>query len=72
MNATSRLKWINLIVKVNLLIICIIVQSKLLNMIETVPDEWFSAWLAGIVFSVLFTVFFAAWIAETIINWNKQ
>ena len=72
MNATSRLKWISLITKVNLLIICIMVQSKLLNMIETVPDEWFSAWLTGMVFSVLFTVFFIVWIAETIINWNKQ
>lgn len=72
MNATSRFKWINLITKVNLLIICIIAQSKLLNMIKTVPDEWFSTWLAGMVFSVLFTIFFAAWIAETIINWNKQ
>ena len=72
MNATSRLKWINLIAKVNLLIICIMVQSKLLNMIETVPDEWFSAWLVGIVFSVLFIVLFIVWIAETIINWNKQ
>lgn len=72
MNATSRLKWISLIAKVSMLIICIIAQSRLLNMIETTPDRWFSAWLTGMIFSVLFIIFFAVWIAETIINWNKQ
>lgn len=72
MSTTNRLKWINLITKVNLLIICIIAQSKLLNMTDTVPDKWFSAWLTGMVFSVLFIIFFVAWIAETIINWNRK
>lgn len=72
MNTTNRLKWINLITKVNLLIICIIAQSKLLNMTDTIPDEWFSIWLTGMVFSVLFIIFFTAWIAETTINWNRK
>lgn len=72
MNATNRLKWISLIAKVNLLIICIIVQSKLLNMIDTVPDWWFSAWITSMVFCVLFIIFFTIWIAETIINWNRK
>jgi hypothetical protein len=41
-------------------------------MIETTPDRWFSIWIAATVFCGLFIIFFAAWIAETIINWNKQ
>jgi hypothetical protein len=72
MNTISKLKWINLITKVNLLILCIIIQSKLLNMIDTVPDRWFSIWITGMVFCVLFTIFFVTWIAETIINWNRK
>ena len=72
MNATSKLKWINLVTKVSLLIICIIAQSKLLNMIETVPDRWFLEWLTGVIFCVAFIIFFATWIAETIINWNRK
>lgn len=72
MNATSRLKWINLITKVNLLIICIIIQYRLMNMTDTVPNEWFSVWLTGTMFCVLFIIFFAAWIAETVINWNRK
>jgi len=71
MSATSKLKWINLITKVNLLIICIIVQHKLLNMIDTVSDNWFSVWLIGTILCVICIIFFAAWVAETIINWNK-
>ena len=71
MNTTSKLKWINLIVKINLFIISILIQHKLLDIVNTVSDKWVSTWLIGTVLCALFIIFFAAWIAETIINWNK-
>jgi hypothetical protein len=72
MNTTSKLRWINLITKVNLFIIFILIQSWLLDMCETVPDRWFLTWLAGTVFCAAFIIILAVWIADTIHYWNKQ
>lgn len=38
---------------------------------DTISDKWFSEWLQGTIASAAFTIFFAAWLGETIINWNK-
>lgn len=72
MNTTSKPKWVNLIAKISLFIIFIIIQQRLLDMVNTVPDKWVSTWLIGAVLCALFVILFGAWIAETVINWNRK
>ena len=34
-------------------------------------DKWFLEWLSITIFTAICAIFFAAWLGETIINWNK-
>lgn len=54
------------------LIVSFIVFSWLLPQCDNVPDVWFSAWLWATLSSFALAVLFAAWIGETLANWNKK
>lgn len=64
------MKTISLILKLLGLILSGLSFMFLMAM-DTISDKWFSEWLQGTIVSAAFTIFFAAWLGETIINWNK-
>lgn len=54
------------------LVVSFIAFSWLLPQCDKVSDAWFEAWLFATICSFTFTALFAAWIGETIANWNKE
>ena len=66
MDKTSKLllKFVGLVVSY-------IAFSWLVTQCDTIADKWFTTWLWSTICAIIFTIFFIAWIAETIINWNK-
>lgn len=54
------------------LIVSFVAFSWLLPLCDNISKEWFEIWLLATLGSLAFAVIFAAWIGETIANWNKK